>query len=106
MRKFMMWVIISIYVPLCIGCAGHLSKKQAAYNDVSCTLTVSKKIIIPKEPSDYLRVGLKLHDERAPISVAFDVCYLDNKIDDKLPIKKNKFSLEAVAPMVSIGYHF
>lgn len=106
MRNFMMWVIISIYVSLCIGCGGHLSKKPSTYHDVSCTLTVSKKIIIPKEPSDFLRVGLKLHDERGPISVAFDVCYLDNKIDDKLPIKRAKFSIQAVAPMVSVGYRF
>ena len=106
MKNVILVVIISFFVPLCFGCSGHVSKKYAGVSDVSCTLTVSKKIIIPKDPSDFLRVGVKLHDDRAPISVAFDVCYMENRIDDKLPIKKNKFNVQALAPMVSVGYYY
>jgi hypothetical protein len=106
MRNFMVCVIISVFMFLCIGCGGLLSKNQMPNSDVPCTLTVSKKIIIPNDASDYFRVGIKLHGEKAPISVAFDVCYLDNKLDDKLPIMKNKFKIDALAPMVSIGYRY
>ncbi len=106
MRNFMVLVIVLIFTSLCIGCGGHLSKKQTFSSDVPCTLTVSKKIIIPNDASDYFRVGVKLHGERAPISIEFDVCYLENKLDDKLPIIRNKFNIDALAPMVSIGYHY
>ena len=106
MKNFMILVIVSFCVTLSIGCSGHLYKRKLSHSDALCTLTVSKKIIVPKDASDYFRIGVQLHDERAPLSVAFDVCYLNNKLDDKLPIVRDKFDIYALAPMVSIGYHF